>query len=718
MAYDAAKARVLQQALADGLSDDDALAAAGISPDDAFFYVRNEVGTPASNPSFGQIEPAGFAGIQSPAPESVDVVDQPVPEDDETPARFVDLEVEDTGPVAAQPAFSTVSSSSTVTEDVSETGGGSTVRRVTPTTYRDTDTSRALTTEADDLDAQKRARSAEIKAQGGTGADVLRDPEYRRLADAASEKRSEAQDAKEVDQAGQISVTRTPGIGEETTAQTVDQEYLTTQTAGEDEQVELQQAIRDPGSDSLLAITEPQTVTDLDAPAAGFVFNEDGEQVSADSEEGREILAQERRIENAAAAPVTRNLQAEFDFDNDSWGVWDNDQGRFVETGLTEQEAILAAENGSLEDIPTEEPAPTEVLEEPTTIDRTYSAAIDENGDWGVWSDSEGRFVEEGLSQQEAELRAEEYNTVGFDDPAAIENQSQRLSDQDIAAANEAAIKEKARVQAILANQIRQADSGDWRLKIRLAPGARYLYRGDDGQGIQSGILAPLAVTDGVVFPYTPQIGTSYVARYSEQDLPHSNYRGYFYSNSHVETVNITATFTAQDTAEANYLLAVIHFFRSVTKMFYGQDDTFRGAPPPLVFLQGFGAYQFARHPCVISRFGYDLPSDVDYIRADVQPISGLNIQQGRRPGGVPPQDVPTNVFTAAMGRLAAAGVPKGAVYRPEAAETLGTIQPTYVPTKMQITLDLLPMQTRQQVSQEFNMRDFATGALLKKGFW
>lgn len=695
MTYDAAKARVLQQALADGLSDDLALEAAGISPDDAFYYVRNEVGTPATNPSYGQIEPAGFDGVQASAPQDVSTVEE------QTEVSFV-----------------TVSTSASTVESSSQTGGGSTTTRVTPTTYRDTDTSRALTTEADDLAAQKRARSAEIRAQGGTGADVLRDPEYNRLTVAESEKRNAAQDAKEVDQAGEISVTRTPGPGETISEQTVDEGYLTTQTAGEDQQVDLQQANRLPGSESLLAITEPQSVINLDAPVEGYVFDEDGNLLPADSLEAQDIVAEDRRIQNAAAAPVTRNLQAEFDFDNDSWGVWDNDQGRFIETGLTEQEAILAAENGSLEDIPQLEPDVNSVLNEAAPVDKTYSAALDDNGTWGVWSDSEGIFVEEGLSQQEAELRAEEYNTVGFDDPQAIETQSQRLDDAATAAANEAAIKERARVQATLNNQQRQADSGDWRLKIRLAPGARYLYRGQDGQGTQSGILAPLAVTDGVIFPYTPRITTGYVSNYEQTALPHSNYKGYFYTGSHVDTITIEGLFTAQDTQEANYLLAVIHFFRSVTKMFYGQDDDFRGAPPPLVFLQGLGAYQFNRHPCVVSSFGYDLPNDVDYIRADVGPITGLNIQQARRPGGVPPQDVPTDVFTGALGRLRTAGLQKGALYVPPAADTLGTISPTYVPTRISIRLELYAMQTRKQISQEFSMRDFASGSLLKRGFW
>jgi hypothetical protein len=312
-------------------------------------------------------------------------------------------------------------------------------------------------------------------------------------------------------------------------------------------------------------------------------------------------------------------------------------------------------------------------------------------------------------------------DTSGYnvsDDNLAFEPQS----DDNLAFEQETAIDvaglERARVQAVLEDQQRQADSGDWRFKIRLAPGARYLYRGEDGQGVRTGILAPLAVTDGVVFPYTPTVSTTYLAKYNEQELPHSNYKGYFYSGSSVGGIQVNSVFTAQDTEEANYVLAVIHFFRSVTKMFYGQGDSFRGAPPPLVFLQGFGAYQFSRHPCVITQFTYNLPAEVDYIRADVQPISGLNIQQGRQPGGVPPQSVPTDVFAGALGRLAAAGIPKGAINVPPPADTLGTQSPTYVPTKIEITIELLPMQTRQQVSQVFNMRDFASGALLRKGFW
>jgi len=89
--------------------------------------------------------------------------------------------------------------------------------------------------------------------------------------------------------------------------------------------------------------------------------------------------------------------------------------------------------------------------------------------------------------------------------------------------------------------------AADWRVRLRLAPNANYLYKvpaSKDGSG-GPGILAPLAATDGVVFPYTPAIETSYQAKYASYDLTHSNYRGYFYQNSSIENITIKGTFIA-----------------------------------------------------------------------------------------------------------------------------------------------------------------------------
>jgi len=247
----------------------------------------------------------------------------------------------------------------------------------------------------------------------------------------------------------------------------------------------------------------------------------------------------------------------------------------------------------------------------------------------------------------------------------------------------------------------------DWRVVLRLAPGATYLYNAP-----QAGLLQPLKTTNGVVFPYTPSITTAYKANYSEYNLTHSNYRGYFYQNSYTDAVQLNATFTAQSTADAAYVLAVIHFFRSVTKMFYGQDAQ-RGSPPPLVFLSGLGDYQFNNHPCVVSSFNYVLPADVDYISSGSPNNLGLNLQ--------PLQNLYSttlNAISPTVTRLASAFLPKGAENEVSAPLQALLSNPTYVPSKIDIQLSLLPVQSRSQVSKQFSLKNFANGNLLKGGFW
>lgn len=266
---------------------------------------------------------------------------------------------------------------------------------------------------------------------------------------------------------------------------------------------------------------------------------------------------------------------------------------------------------------------------------------------------------------------------------------------------------QQAQAQATIASQRRQINTADWRVRLRLAPQSTYLYNADP-----PGILWPLKDTDGIIFPYTPQISTGYRANYTQYDLVHSNYKGYFYQNSYVEPINMTCTFTAQDTSEANYVLAVIHFFRSVTKMFYGQDAE-RGSPPPVVFLSGLGEYQFNEHSCLVQSFSYQLPKDVDYIRAGSSLNNGTNLQNQKT------RQTATNTNYSSSGqRLSAAGLTQGAMIAPPVSPTTLINNPTYIPTKIEISIELLPVQSRRQISQQFSLQQFANGNLLKGGFW
>jgi len=234
-----------------------------------------------------------------------------------------------------------------------------------------------------------------------------------------------------------------------------------------------------------------------------------------------------------------------------------------------------------------------------------------------------------------------------------------------------------------------RAIAADWRVRLALAQGANYLYKDPKNPGI----LSPLIATDGVVFPYTPTINISYNANYDATAPTHTNYLIQQYINSSVDSISVTADFTCQDTFEANYLLACIHFFKSMTKMFYGQDENPKsGTPPPMGFFFGLGAFQLDNHPIAITNFTYALPKDVDYIRATntntATSESKLRLVGGQiEPGGAKPPADFANTENDAI---------------------------TYVPTKITLTLSCVPIVSRNEISNNFSLKEYASGKLLR----
>ena len=248
----------------------------------------------------------------------------------------------------------------------------------------------------------------------------------------------------------------------------------------------------------------------------------------------------------------------------------------------------------------------------------------------------------------------------------------------------------------------------DWRVRLSLSPGATYLYKASP-----PGILAPLQATDGVIFPYTPAISVQYNANYDATELTHSNYKFFTYRGSAVDSVTIGCDFTAQDTFEAQYVLAVIHFFRSMTKMFYGQDQNpTNGTPPPLCYLSGLGAFQFDAHPLVITAFTYTLPTDVDYIQAGSNfTPAGVNTA-----GSESKQDPFPDAISRRLASNASNALSPGATVAPTVWQTTnsGTKEATYVPTKISLSITANPIVTRNDISNKFSLREYATGALLR----
>ena len=348
----------------------------------------------------------------------------------------------------------------------------------------------------------------------------------------------------------------------------------------------------------------------------------------------------------------------------------------------------------------TEEEGRQQGLEEPEVITDALELPPGADPDEGPQAGlEEPPLVDDPLTTPDGEIEEGERAQTGLEEPPSEPVDAGTINARNSGNRNP--------TQTVGVPGIKQAP--DWRFRIQLARGANYLYKGQE-----PGILTPLKATDGVVFPYVPQVTVNYSANYDTSEVAHSNFKIYNYRNSAVENISIVGDFTAQDTYEANYLLAVIHFFRSVTKMFYGKDENpARGLPPPLCYVTGHGDYAFDYHPVVITSFNMSWPNDVDYITATMSDTgtgtTGNNIN-------LPAYVAPTVATPTPLQRLFGAKLTPGGLPPPPPPSRSNQSTVTRVPTKLTITLNALPVVTRYNYSNNFSLKDYATGRLLSGG--
>lgn len=115
-----------------------------------------------------------------------------------------------------------------------------------------------------------------------------------------------------------------------------------------------------------------------------------------------------------------------------------------------------------------------------------------------------------------------------------------------------------------------------------------------------------------ILFPYTPSVQVEHIASYKTVNTVHSNYTQYFYTNSSVSDITVTADVTVQTEKEAAIYLSMVHLLRGLTKMKFGNDPN-AGSPPPICRFFSFGTYMFNNVPVSITSFRLDLKNDVDY---------------------------------------------------------------------------------------------------------
>jgi hypothetical protein len=206
--------------------------------------------------------------------------------------------------------------------------------------------------------------------------------------------------------------------------------------------------------------------------------------------------------------------------------------------------------------------------------------------------------------------------------------------------------------------QAQWPEAKDLRVKLRVPN--EYLT------GKASGPSNILQKNGGILFPYTPQITMENSASYANQNPLHSNYPLYFYKNSSISPISVTAKFTVQNEFEGAVLLSIIHMLRALTKMKFGNDPD-AGAPPPVCRFDAYGDYMMFNVPVAIASWRHELPDSVDYISV------------GRR------------------------GSPT-------------TYGHSMVPTMSTISLTLNPMYSRREML-EHNTKDWLSGGLARRGY-
>ena len=240
------------------------------------------------------------------------------------------------------------------------------------------------------------------------------------------------------------------------------------------------------------------------------------------------------------------------------------------------------------------------------------------------------------------------------------------------------------------------SSTGDWAVKLSLA---RQTY---DELFASSPLSAGLTNSDnGMRFPTTPFINLQHSANYNTVSLMHNNYPYQAYQNSQVNAITISGDFPVQDQASGLRWLSTVHFLRTITKMYYGGELN-TGNPPPVARLNGYGDHVFRNVPCVVTDFTVEFRQNVDYISISV-PTGGSTSE----PSSFTDADVNRESF-------------RGGGASQLRADPLQAVQSgpiNKVPTDSLITVSVIPVYSRNKISNQFNLKSFANGDLTNQGF-
>jgi hypothetical protein len=254
------------------------------------------------------------------------------------------------------------------------------------------------------------------------------------------------------------------------------------------------------------------------------------------------------------------------------------------------------------------------------------------------------------------------------------------------------------------------SNANDWRVRLSLSSWSSFR---------SSPVLKPLKDAGGLIFPYTPTINITSSASYSGISTVHTNYTFQAYRSSEPGTISITAPMYVEDPEQGLYWIAMVHYLRSLTKMFSGADPK-AGNPPPVIMLNGYGNYVFKNVPVVVKKMSVLLAADCDYIGVEVfgsaageiqgitDSIGGLSDSLGSVMPGLSGVQAVTGAISSIAGGVGQVAGLLGTFGI--GGKTSGGI--SRVPTKSSFQIELQPVYSRDSV-RKFSLDRFVTGGYL-----
>ena len=242
-------------------------------------------------------------------------------------------------------------------------------------------------------------------------------------------------------------------------------------------------------------------------------------------------------------------------------------------------------------------------------------------------------------------------------------------------------IQSTSRIHRATAKWSGRSATKDWRVKLQIP-----LKSPLNNLFFDNPVLEPLKEGNGILWPINPSIIYQHTTNYTAMAQTHSNYPFQAYQNSMPNDMNIVGEFIVQNWEDARYWVATVSFLRAVHKMFFGaEENQFKGNPPPILHMSGYGDHMFDKVPVVLNNFNVDLRAGIDYICTQQEDQYG----GGRRYTGT-------------------------GIHDQDAFASWQDIPATWAPTNSLVSVMITPIYSRDAI-KKFTMQKFLDGSLSKE---